>query len=219
MPDESGLDVISGGPGPDHRRAAPWRLLAGVGAAALIAGGIAFHLISGPSGPVPPRKPQASPSPVALSAPSMLHGTRVRPGDAPGTLLFLGGEELRLLTVLEQAPTSLTSVLPDAGDARNPLGLDPAVEQISSVAGGVVALIYSHGSAGLPDIGDVLFAPECAGACALAHHRPRELPGASAEPARCLGRAGRAAVGQRTSRAARPGLSVRTAAACPGSAA
>ena len=159
MPDESGLDVISGGPGPDHRRAAPWRLLAGVAAAALIAGGIAFHLISGPSGPVPPRKPQASPSPVALSAPSMLHGTRVRPGDAPGTLLFLGGEELRLLTVLEQAPTSLTSVLPDAGDARNPLGLDPAVEQISSVAGGVVALIYSHGSAGLPDIGDVLFVP------------------------------------------------------------
>ena len=137
----------------------PWRLLAGVAAAVLIAGGIAFHLISGPSGPVPPRKPQASPSPGALAAPSMLHGTPLRPGGAPGTLLFLGGEELRLLNVREQAPTSLTSVLPDAGDTRNPLGPDPAVQQILSVAGGVVVLIYSHGSAGLPDIGDVLFVP------------------------------------------------------------
>jgi hypothetical protein len=49
--------------------------------------------------------------------------------------------------------------LPDAGDARNPLGPDPAVQQILSVAGGVVVLIYSHGSADLPDIGDVLFVP------------------------------------------------------------
>ncbi len=137
----------------------PWRLLAGVAAAALIAGGIAFHLISGPSGPPPPRKPQASPSPVALAVPSILHGTPLRPGGAPGTLLFLGGEELRLLNVREQAPTSLTSVLPDAGNAQNPLGPDPAVQQIISVADGVVVLIYSHGSAGLPDIGDVLFVP------------------------------------------------------------
>jgi hypothetical protein len=159
MPDEPVFDVISGGRDPDRRRAMPWRLLAGVAAAVLIAGGIAFHLISGPSGPVPPRKPQASPSPVALAAPSMLHGTPLRPGGAPGTLLFLGGEELRLLNVREQAPTSLTSVLPDAGDARNPLGPDPAVQQILSVAGGVVVLIYSHGSASLPDIGDVLFVP------------------------------------------------------------
>ena len=137
----------------------PWRLLAGVAAAALIAGGIAFHLISGPSGPAPPRKPQASPSPVALAVLSILHGTPLRPGGAPGTLLFLGGEELRLLNVREQAPTSLTSVLPDAGNAQNPLGPDPAVQQIISVADGVVVLIYSHGSAGLPDIGDVLFVP------------------------------------------------------------
>jgi hypothetical protein len=159
MPDELAYDVISGGRDPDHRRAAPWRLLAGVAAAMLVAGGIAFHLISGPSGPVPPRKPQASPSPVALAAPSILHGTPLRPGGAPGTLLFLGGEELRLLNVRDQAPASLTSVLQDAGDARNPLGPDPAVPQVISVAGGVVALIYSHGSAGLPDIGDVLFVP------------------------------------------------------------
>jgi hypothetical protein len=159
MPDEPALDVISGGRDPDHRRAAPWRLLAGVAAAALIAGGIAYHLLSGPVGLVPPRKLQASPSPVALAAPSMLHGTPLRPGGAPGTLLFLGGEELRLLNVREQAPTSLSSVLPDAADARDPVGPGSAVQQIIPVAGGVVALIYSHGSAGLPDIGDVLFVP------------------------------------------------------------
>jgi hypothetical protein len=159
VPDESAFDVISGGRDPDHRRAAPWRLLVGVAAAVLIAGGIAFRLLSGSSGPVPPPKPQASPSPVALAAPSMLHGTPLQPGGAPGTLLFLGGEELRLLNVREQAPTSLSSIMPDAGDARNPLGPDPAVQQIISVAGGVVALIYSHGPAGLPDIGDVLFVP------------------------------------------------------------
>ena len=165
MPDEPAFDVISGGRDPDHRRAAPWRLLAGVAAAVLIAGGIAFHLISAPSGPAPPRKPQASPSPVALAAPSILHGTPLRPGGAPGTLLFVGGEELRTVNVREQAPTSLTSVLPDTGDARNPLGPESAVQQITSVAGGVVALIYSHGSAGRPDIGDVLFVPvDAAGA-------------------------------------------------------
>jgi hypothetical protein len=159
VPDESALDVISGGPDPDHRRAAPWRLLAGVAAAVLIAGGIAFRLISGSSGAAPPPEPPASPSPVALAAPSMLHGTPLRPGGAPGTLLFLGGEDLQLLTVGEQAPASLTSVLPYAVDTRNPLGPDPAVQQVISVAGGVVALIYSHGQADLPDIGDVLFAP------------------------------------------------------------
>ena len=54
-----------------------------------------------------------------------------------------------MLNVREQAPTSLASVLPEAGDARNPLGPDPAVQQIISVTGGVVALIYSHGPAGL----------------------------------------------------------------------
>ena len=165
MPDESAPDVISGGPDPDRRRGAPWRLLAGVAAAVLIGSGIAFRLISGPSGAVPPPKPPAPPSPVALAAPSMLHGTPLRPGGAPGTLLFLGGEELQLLTVSGQAPASLTTVLPDAADARNPLGPDPAVQQVISVAGGVVALIYSHGQAGLPDIGDVLFVPvDAAGA-------------------------------------------------------
>jgi hypothetical protein len=160
MPDEPAPDVISGGRDPDdHRRAAPWRLLAGLAAAVLIAGVVTFHLASAPAGPGPLRKLPALPSPAALIAPSMLHGTPLRPGGAPGTLLFLGGEELRLLHVRPQAPTSLASVLPDAGDARNPLGPDPAVQQIISVAGGVIALIYSQGAAGLPDVGDVLFVP------------------------------------------------------------
>jgi hypothetical protein len=155
MPDEPALDVISGGRDPGPRRAGPWRLLAGLAVVVLIAGGTAFRLLTGPSAPVPPRKPQ--PSPLALTAPSMLHGTPLRPGGVPGALLVLGGEELRLLTVGGRAP--LTSAVLTAGDARDPLGPDPAVQQIISVAGGVVALIYSHGSAGLPDIGDVLFVP------------------------------------------------------------
>jgi hypothetical protein len=161
MPDAPAADVISGGRDPDHRRATPWRRLAGLAAAVLIVGGVAFHLFANPAHPVPPGKPRASPSPspVALAAPPMLHGTPLRPGGAPATLLFLGGEELRLLNVREHAPTSLTSVLPDAGDAQDPLGVDPAVEQIFSVAGGVVALIYSHGAGDLPDIGDVVFVP------------------------------------------------------------
>lgn len=150
--------MISGGPDPDHRPTGPWRLLAGVAAAVLFAGAIAFHLISGHSGPVPP-KPQPSPSAVALQAPSMLHGTPLRAGDAPGTLLFLGGADLRTLTVRAQPPVSSTSELPVAGDAGDPLGPDPAVQQIISVAGGVVALVDGYGSAGLPDLGDVLFVP------------------------------------------------------------
>jgi hypothetical protein len=164
MPDELDLDMISGGPDPDHHRTGPWRLLAGAVVAVLFAGAIVFHLISGHSGAVPP-KPPPSPSPVALQAPSMLHGTPLRAGDAPSTLLFLGGADLRLLTVRAKAPVSATSVVPVAGDATDPLGPDPAVRQIISVTGGVVALVYGYGSAGLPDIGDVLFVPvDAAGA-------------------------------------------------------
>jgi hypothetical protein len=158
MPDEPDLDMISGGPDPDHRRTGSGRLLAGLAAAALFTGAIAYHLISGHPGAVPP-EPPPSPSPVALQAPSMLHGTPLRAGDAPGTMLFLGGADLRLLTVRAKAPVSATSVLPVAGDAGDPLGPGPAVHQIISVTGGVVALVYGYGSAGLPDIGDVLFVP------------------------------------------------------------
>jgi len=74
-------------------------------------------------------------------------------------VLFLGGEQLRILNVPRRAPTSLTGLPLGTGGALHPLGPDPAVEQIVSAAGGVVVLVFGHGSAGLPDIGDVLFVP------------------------------------------------------------
>jgi hypothetical protein len=160
VPDMPVADIISSGRDPDRRRSSvPWRLLAGVTAAVLVVGGVAVHLIVGGSGRPPHHKSQGSLSSAALAAPSMLHGTRWRPGSAPVTMLFLGGDELRLLNVRDQGPASLTDVSPGAGRARDPLGPDAAVQQITSVAGGIVALIDSHGSAGLPDIGDVLFIP------------------------------------------------------------
>ena len=163
MPDDPAPDVISAGRDPDHepRRGGRWRLLAGLAAAVLIIGVLAFRLSGGSSGPVPPPKPPASPSPVALAVPSMLHGTPLRPGGAPGTLLFLGGDELRLLAVRAQSQASApeASVLPGAGDSRDPLGPGVPVQQVIAVAGGVVALVDSRGPGGLPDIGDVLFVP------------------------------------------------------------
>jgi hypothetical protein len=157
MPDDTAPDVISGGRDPDHEPARPgrWRLLAAAAAAVLIAGGIAFRLSAGSSGPVPPPKP----SPVALAVPTMLHGAPLRPGGAPGTLLFLGGDELRQLSVRAQTPASAASARPDTGDTPNPLGPGIPVQQVIAVAGGVVALVYSYGPGNLPDIGDVLFLP------------------------------------------------------------
>lgn len=145
------LDVLRGGRDPDRPQARRWRLLAGV-AVALIAGGAAFHVISAHHGPAP-LPPTPSPSPIGLVAPLLLHGTQLRP---PAALLFLGGQELRMLNA---GTRSLVSTMPDGGDAQDPLGPDPAVQQLISVDGGVVALIDSQGSAGLPDIGDVLFIP------------------------------------------------------------
>jgi hypothetical protein len=66
---------------------------------------------------------------------------------------------LRLLSVGLRAQPSLTEVWPGGIAARDPLGPDPAVQQVVSVAGGVVALISSHGSAGLADVGAVVFIP------------------------------------------------------------
>ena len=156
MPDGPVADVISSGRDPDRRRSVAWRLLAGT-AAVLLAGGVAVHLILGGSGQ-PHHRAQGPQSSAALAAPTMLRGTPLQPGAAPSTLLFLGGDELQLLNVRDQAPTPLTDVLQGARQGY-PLGPDPAVQQITSAAGGVVALISSHGAAGLPDIGDVLFIP------------------------------------------------------------
>lgn len=167
MADRRGVDIISSGREPDHRRSAASRLLVGAIAAALL-GGVAIHLILGGSGRVPHHKARGSLSSVTVTAPPMLHGTPLRAGVAPGTVLFLGGNELRLLKVRDRAsafpagplPTTLpASPLPTVGGARNPLGLAPVVRQIISVAGGVVAVLAGNGPAGLPDIGDVLFIP------------------------------------------------------------
>jgi len=153
MSTEPPPDVLRAGRDPDRPQVRRWRLLAGV-AVALVAGGAVFHVISGHHGGAPlPPLPSPAPSPVGLVAPQLLHG---KPGGTPATLLFLGGQDLRMLTT---GTRSLASMMPDGGDAKDPLGPDPAVQQVISVDGGVVALIDSQGRAGLPDIGDVLFIP------------------------------------------------------------
>jgi hypothetical protein len=159
VPDGPIADVISRGRDPDRSRSVAWRWLAGATVAVLVAGGVAVHVILGGSGRPPHHKAQGSVSSVALAAPSMLHGTPWRPGVAPSTFLVLGGGGLRLLHVEGPARASLTELLPGAGGARNPLGPGAAVQEITSAAGGVFALISSHGTAGLRDIGDVLFIP------------------------------------------------------------
>ena len=166
VPDEQASDIISGGRDPDHGPAVPWRPLAGATAVVLVAAVIAFRLITSGSGHPAPYKTPGSPSSVALAAPTMLHGTPLSPGDAPAAALFLGGQELRVLQIRGRAPAAppasmlpTARVLPTAGNTNDPLGPDPAVQQIISAAGGIVALILSHGQAGLPDIGDVVFIP------------------------------------------------------------
>ena len=158
MPDEPSADIISGGRDPDRRPAAHWRPIAAVAAAALVAGGIAVHVLQG--GPArTPHHAQRIASAVVLAAPTMLHGKPLRPGGAPSTALFLGGSDLRILNGRGQGPASPTAVPLGAAGAGNQLGPDPAVQQITSVTGGVAALVFDHGAAGLPDVGDVLFVP------------------------------------------------------------
>ena len=127
--------------------------------AVLIAAGAAVHLVLG--GPAAPRHhPQrGSVSPVALAVPPIFHGTPLRPGNARPALLFVGGGGLRVLRVGQRAQVSLAGVWPGGAAARDPLGPDPAVQEVASVAGGVVALLSSHGPAGLADVGAVLFIP------------------------------------------------------------
>ena len=113
---------------------------------------------SGSGGSSRPRHhaPRSSASPVALAVPPIFHGTPLRPGSARPALLFLGGDGLRLLSVGQRARDPCTDVWPGSIAARDPLGPDPAVQQVAAVAGGVVALISSHGSAGLADAGGCL---------------------------------------------------------------
>ena len=151
--------MIRSGRDPERRNPGRGRLLAGVAVAVLIASGIAVHLTLGGSGRPRPHAAHGSRSSVALAAPPIFHGTALRPGIARPALLFLGGGGLRLLNAGGQAPASLADVWSGAVPGHDPLGPDAAVQQVASVSGGVVALISSHGTAGLPDTGDVLFIP------------------------------------------------------------
>lgn len=178
MPDGPAFDEIRSGRDPDRGAHGRGRLLAGA-AAVLIAAGVAVHLALG--GPGHPRhsRPRRSASPVALTIPPIFHGTPWRPGIARPALLFVGGGGLRVLSVGQRAQVSLTGVWPGGAAARLPLGPGPAVQQVAPVAGGVVALVSSHGSAGLADVGAVLFIP---------------VTGAGAGPPRVIARANYLAV-------------------------
>lgn len=158
MPDGPAFDVIHSGRDPDRGGPVRGWLIAGL-AVALIAGGVTIHLALGGSSRPRHHTPRSSASPLALAVPPIFHGTPLRPGDAHPALLFLGGDGLLLLNVGQRAQASLTDVWPGSIAARDPLGPDPAVQQVVSVAGGVLALISSHGSAGLADVGVVVFIP------------------------------------------------------------
>jgi hypothetical protein len=155
--DRRGVDIISSGRDPDRRRSSRPRLLAAVIAAALAGGGIAAHIILGGSARTPHHPARRPPPSLTVAAPAMLHGTPLRAAAAPATLLFVGGNDLRLLNARSPAPTPVASAPP--GDASNPLGPVAVVRQIVSVAGGIVAVLAGNGPAGLPLVGDVLFVP------------------------------------------------------------
>ena len=87
-------------------------------AAALVAGAVGAHLILGSSSHVPHRKARGLTSSVTVAAPPMLHGTPLRPGAAPATVLFLGGNQLRRLNVADQASALVGGALPGTGTPR-----------------------------------------------------------------------------------------------------
>src|SRR5450755_3232294 len=113
--DRPGVDIISGGRDPDRRRPVSWRLIAGVTAAVLIAGGVTVHLILGSTSHRHhhPRGGK-TPSAVTLAVPPMLRGTVLHRGIVAGTLLVLAGDDLRLLTVPEA--TTSPGATPSSSD-------------------------------------------------------------------------------------------------------
>jgi hypothetical protein len=99
---------------------------------------------------------------VALIGAGITLGLRLtgQPGQPPGTLLLGGPGELRLLGAGDQAPAALgwaNGLLGVSGPSR--LGPGPAVRQIASVSGGVVALLGSDAAGGYPGTGAVFFIP------------------------------------------------------------
>jgi hypothetical protein len=140
VPDGPPFDVIRSGRDPDRRDPGRGWRLAAAAVAVLIVGGVAVHLVVGGSSRPRHHATGNFRSSVVLAAPRIFHGTPLRPGIARPALLFLGGGGLRLLNAGEQAPASLTDVWSGAVPASDPLGPDAAVQQVTSVSGGVVAL-------------------------------------------------------------------------------
>jgi hypothetical protein len=159
VPDRPSPDVISGGHDPDRRSRLPRRLLAGA-ALVLLAAFLGFRLLAGqPGGHGPHPRPQPSPSTAGLSLPlrPILHGAPLATGEAGSAVLFLGGQDLRRVTIEPQRPSAAGA--PVAASTGLPLGPGAAVQQIVPVSGGVVALLAAHGLDGLRDVGAVIFVP------------------------------------------------------------
>ncbi len=132
------------------------RLVAAVAAVALIGAGTVLGLrLAGQPSP-----PNAAAAEQPQTVPAMLGGTRLRPDASLGTLLLGGPGGLRLLNAGDQAPAALgwaNGLLGVGGPSR--LGPSPAVLQIASVPGGVVALLGSDTAGGYPATGAVFFIP------------------------------------------------------------
>jgi hypothetical protein len=154
---DGGADILSSGRDPRPSRwRVPWRLVA-VAAVALIGAGITLGLLLTRQ-PVPPVAAAAANQ--AQTVPAMLRGAPLRSDSSLGTLLLGGPGELRLLDIGDQTSAPLgwaDGLLGVKGSSR--LGSSPAVWQIASVPGGVVALVSSDAGGGYPAIGEVFFIP------------------------------------------------------------
>jgi hypothetical protein len=152
-----GADVLSSGRDPDQPPRWPvrWRLVAAATAVALIGAGITIGLRA--TGQLSPPNAAAAEPPTV---PVMPGGARLRLDASLGTLLLGVPGELRLLNAGDQASAALgwaNRLLGVTGSSR--LGPSPAVRQIVSASGGVVALLGSDAGGGYPAIGAVFFIP------------------------------------------------------------
>jgi hypothetical protein len=148
-------DILSSGRDPDQPAGGrvPWRLVAVT--VALVGAAVAVGLqFTGRPGP--PVRPAADTR--AGSMPVLLRGAPLRPDLSLGTLLIGGPGELRLLTAVDRLAGSHGWV---NASLRLPgrLGSSPAVRQIASVHGGVVALLGNGVARADPAVGEVYFIP------------------------------------------------------------
>jgi hypothetical protein len=155
---DGGTDILSRGRDPDQPSGwrVPWRLVAAAAAVVLIGAGMTLGLVlTGQPG----RPIAAAAAEQAQAVPAMLGGAPLRPDPSLGTLLLGGPAELRLLNAGGRVPGGLgwaNGLLGVSGPGR--LGPSPAVWQIASVPGGVVALL-SDATGGYPAVGEVFFIP------------------------------------------------------------